>query len=440
MWRKSWFQLLLLTVFALGVRLIWGASQLAMGTEYVDQGDYILYFLGAQHFLTEGDFSNSLFLVRPPGFSLIIALLNLNNWAVLIVNSLLGALLTPLTYVFARQLKLSQAVAQGAAFLVAVDPLTVRFTAFLGPEPLALIGALGMMVCLMKAVRSEARLTGILWGIAAAAMFLVSVYARPSIYFIWLPLVVWLLFINRRAWPALAVFVILNLIGMQLWVAHNGRVFNNPTFSTVAAYTMTYYRASSVANLATDMNIREVELEIARRVEEKLGRDPSLVDEATKHGYLAASPEVERALTEVSIEIIRQYPLIYIATFPVGFLRLYQLVPPSLSLEGLSYLPLVLWNWLVLVVGVYGMFKAVQARQRLMFWGILLLFGYFTAGTLVSKSAGLSGRERAIIFPFIAIACAYGFSYLWLYLRPVIKKLMPAWFSARFLDISQDSF
>lgn len=426
MWRRVWLQVLCITLIALGIRLAWGFSQLSFGPEFVDEGDYALYRIGAEHFLSEGNFSNSLFLVRPPAFALVVAVLGVNHALVLFFNAVLGTLLVPLTWVLARQLKLTLPTALTAGVIVAVDPLTVKYTAFLGPEALAFIGALGMVVCLIRVVRVSDMLRRTVWGLTAALCLLISVYARPSIYLVWLLLVPWLLLVNRRAWPGLLVYVLVSLGGMQVWVTHNGRVFNNPTFSTVAAYTMTYYRAVSVANLATDMSVREVELDIARRVETKLGRDPALVNADTKHGYLAASPQVERALNEVSLEIFRQYPLTYLATIPVGFVRLYQLIPPSVPpLSGLlewQHYPVVIWNWLVLLVSAFGMYRAARDRQWMLFWCAFLMFAYFTGGTLISKSAGLSGRERTIVIPFLAVACAYGIAHWWRQRRGFVAR------------------
>jgi hypothetical protein len=421
MWRRADFQIFLLTILAFGIRVIWGLSQLALGIEFVDEGDYALYRIGAAHVLAEADFSNSLFLVRPPAFPLVVALLNLNNQAVIVLNAFLGALLSPLTCILARQLRLSYPVTFIAAAVVAIDPLTVRYTAFLGPEALACVSALAMLVCLLALAQTRSSGQAIVWAVAAAAMLLLSVYSRPSIYLIWIGLAAWLLAVNWRRWAALLAFVLISTAGMQVWINHNAQVFGNPTFSSVAAYTMTYYHATAVAHQATDMTVREVELDIARRVEEKLGRDPSAVNEDTKHGYLAASPEVERALQEVSLEIFRDYPLAFVASFPIGFIRLYHLlppVPPFSELLRLQHYPLVIWNWLVLLLAAWGIFCAVRRRQWLLFWCVLLLFGYFTAGTLIAKSAGLSGRERIVAFPYIAIACAYGAACIW----PILQR------------------
>lgn len=275
MHRKIGFHILLLTILAFVIRLVWGLSQLGEGIEFVDEGDFALYRIGAEHILSEGDFSNSLFLVRPPAFPLIVAFLQLNNQFIIIFNALLGALLTPLTYILARQLKLGHRVGLLAALIVTLDPLTVRYTAFLGPEALAFVSALAMMVCLLALVQTRTLGRAMIWAALAAAMLLLSVYARPSIYLIWTGLVVWLFWLNRGRWPALLLFVAISLAGMQVWVAHNARVFGNPTPSSVGAYTLTYYHAVAVANQATDMTVREAELHIARRVEEKLGRDPS---------------------------------------------------------------------------------------------------------------------------------------------------------------------
>lgn len=102
--RRRAFLPALLTLLALGLRLAWGLGALASDVSLVDQGDYASYRLAAQHLLQHGDFSNSLFLYRPPAFPLLIALTGLNDFSVIAVNALAGALLTPLTWLVARRL------------------------------------------------------------------------------------------------------------------------------------------------------------------------------------------------------------------------------------------------------------------------------------------------------------------------------------------------
>ncbi|MYD10443.1 MAG: hypothetical protein F4X02_10425, partial [Chloroflexi bacterium] len=69
-------------------------------------GDYELYRQGAADIL-RGDlaFTNDLYLLRPPLFPLLIALLRMQPAAILAVNILLSSLIIPLAYILARQLQ-----------------------------------------------------------------------------------------------------------------------------------------------------------------------------------------------------------------------------------------------------------------------------------------------------------------------------------------------
>lgn len=63
------------TLIALVIRLL--VIITAPSVAALDTGDYALYDIGARHFLQHGDFSNSLFLVRPPVYPLLLAALAL---------------------------------------------------------------------------------------------------------------------------------------------------------------------------------------------------------------------------------------------------------------------------------------------------------------------------------------------------------------------------
>ena len=406
-----------LTLLALALRLAWGLLALASDVALVDQGDYASYKLPAQHFLEHGDFNDRLFLVRPPAFPLLIALAGLNDAVVIALNALAGALLAPLTWLLARRLGLRGGSALLAALLVAIDPLSVRFTAFLGPEALAFVGTLALMLCLLALLQARTQRRAILWGIAAALMLLLSVYARPASYLIWSGLALWLLMLNRRRWPALLTFVLISLAGMQLWVNHNAAAFGNPSLSTIGTWTMTYYRAMPVLRLATGMSVAESEAQITAAVATRLGEDPAQAD---RHRWFAASPEEEAALNHISLATFRDYPLAWLATFPTGLLRFFDLVPPLAPRSELlnpAHYPRLLWNWALLLAALAGLWRLARERRWLIFWCVFLFVGYFTAGTLAVKVAALNGRESRILIPFLAIAAVCGLQWLLTRLR-----------------------
>ena len=397
-------------LLALGVRVAFGLFQLSQGFLAVSEGDYTLYQIGAEHILTEGNFNNSLFLVRPPLFPLLVALLQDNHTAIIIMNSLFGALLAPLTMLLAFQLSLGQRVAWLAALLVALDPLTVRYTAFLGPEAISFVGALGMLNALVALHNSKNQQQAFLWGITAAALLLLSAYTRPSIYLIWTGFSAWLLITRWRYAAAIIVFAALSYGGIALWSAHNAAQFGNRTFSTVGPYTMTYYRAVSVLRLGEGLTPDEAYTEINRRIKADLGQDPSTATPDDRHDYLAATPPIAEALTQTSLDIFRTYPLWYVITLGIGVMRFFYLVPHFPPYENftnpLSY-PVPIWNVALLLLAVYGLWLAFRRRQWTFLVITVMFGGYFTAGTLLVKSAGLSGRERTVMFPVIALAAAY---------------------------------
>jgi hypothetical protein len=400
-------------MLALIIRIVWGLTQLQRGFLFVSEGDYTLYQIGAEHFLKNGNFNNSLFLVRPPLLSVIIALFNDNHLIILLLNTFLGALIAPLTMLLSQQLGLPRRVAIIAGIVIALDILHVRYTAFLGPESLSFVTALGMVCCLIALQQAEKGYWAVGWGVLAALMLLISAYSRPSIYLIWTGLSVWLFILRPRFWYAVLVFAVLSFAGIQVWTQHNARAFGNPSFSTVSAYTMAYYRAASVLNQANpQMSIDDVYIEIGRRVETRLGRNPDDVDLATQHGYLAASPEIEQALNATSLEIFRTYPEWYVITLGVGAVRYFNLLPvfpPFENLLDITRYPPIVYNWIVLSTAVVGLLLLIKHRQWTTITIIILFSGYFTVGTLLVKSAGMTSRERGVIMPLIAIASAYGF-------------------------------
>ena len=117
-------------------------------------GDYTLYRIGAEE-IASGDlsFSHDLFLLRPPLFPLMAALLGVDSLAVIAVNILLASCIIPLTWRLARQLSMSRRMSLLAALIVALDPTSLVYSGILAPEPLANVLLAAGFVCLF-AVRS----------------------------------------------------------------------------------------------------------------------------------------------------------------------------------------------------------------------------------------------------------------------------------------------
>ena len=400
---RNW--LMLITFIGLALRMGWAITHL----ETADMGDYILYSEGARHIVEEGDFSNSLFLVRPPLFPLWIALLGNHTPTILMINALIGTLMIPLVYTVARLFGMSERVAVGASALYALDYTAIVYAAaLLDPVPLASLFLMLMLICLLIATRPPTR-HPLVWGMVAGGCLVLSVLARPESYLIWTGLSVFMVLAYRARWRAVVVYVAVSVLGLGGWVLHNQQVFGNPTVSTVGAFTMLFYRASSVERLATGLPMDTVYLNLTQRVEAKLGHDPALATLDTRWGYHAALPEVEDALYAVSFEIFREHPLAYLATFGVGFVRMFGMDPPIVRAEAnlLGAWFIVVWNGLVWLGAVVGLVQLARNRQVRVFVWVFLIGGYYTVGTLISKNAALVGRERAVLLPLMFILMAY---------------------------------
>ncbi len=398
----------LLCVLAAGLRLGLIAWHWDGTATWFESGDYILYHIGGEHILTKHDFSNSLFLVRTPLFPVLIAALGGNDLAVLIANALIGVAVVPLTYLLARQFGLGERLALGAALVSALDPTAVNYSAFLGTEALANTLTPAAVVALLFAMQRPERWRSYVWATVAALLLVLSAYARPSAYVLWIPLGAWVAFVYRRRWRVVALFVLVSALGVGAWIVHNQRVFHNATFSTIGPYTMAYYRAASVEHIATGDSMDTIYTRINQRVVELAGLDLPVTPD-TRHHFLASSPEVARALTQTSLEIFGAHPLVYLATFPLGFVRLYGFATHSL-VRSLSALALVEmgWNVLFTLLAFWGLWIAWRRQRVWWSWGVLLIVAYYTIGTLLVKSAGMTTRERSVLTPWLAIAFVYG--------------------------------
>ena len=408
-------KLILITLLAIVLRVSWGVVRFNDDVNLVNLGDYDLYEDGAEHILNEGDFTNSLFLVRPPGFPLVIAALGNRRLAVLVFSAVLGGLITPLTFFIAQRLGLSEGQSLLPALLFGVDFIAIAYgAALLDSMAVGNFFAILMMLLLLMAVQAQNNVQALGFGVVAGVSLVISALTRPEIYLIWSGLSLWLVFMYRHRWLAILTYVIVGNIGMSVWAYHNAQVFGSYALSTVGAYTVTFYRAASVERIGSGDPIETVMMNITRRVEEKIGNDPDLATTDTHYGYHAALPDVEAALYAVSSEIFTDYPLIYIATLPVGFIRMYALDPPFLrSTDDPLWMYLAVgWNWLFFLTAVFGFGIAVQQKRWLLAWCVFLAVGYYTAGTLVAKNAGMVGRERAVLTPYMAMVATLAFERL----------------------------
>src|SRR5260221_6992717 len=128
----------------------------------------------------------------------------------------------------------------------------------------------------------------------------------------------------------------------------------------------------------------EIYTSLDQRVEAQLGHDITGVDQNWRHRYLAASVPVQNALYTVSFQVFLEHPPAFVASLLLGAARMYGYTQ---NLPTIILIPELLWNMVFLVGTVWGLVLAFKDRQWYLFWTVLLVCVYFTAGTLAVKTA-----------------------------------------------------
>ncbi|MBN1680665.1 MAG: phospholipid carrier-dependent glycosyltransferase [Anaerolineae bacterium] len=401
---RPWLTLLLIVLIAVALRLAFITLRYTADLRHFETGDYGSYWLGGVHFRDNHDFTNSLYLLRPPLFGLVIYALQFEDLAVLVFNALAGSLLVPLTYTLARQLEQSAGVALGAALVVAIDPASITYAAFLGAEPLANVLVLAMLVMLLHAVLAARGWRAPAWGATAGLALSLSVITRPAPYLIWTGLAVWLLVMFRDRWRVILVYGLVCLLGIGGWVVHNGIEYDNYTVSSVSMYSLLYYRASSVEHWGSGDDMETVYIRLARGVEERLGHDPAAVDSEMRHTHYAGSSDLTGAMFDTALDTFTRYPHIYIATIPVGLARLFgwsNILPRWTTLFEVP------WNIAFVLLAGIGLWLAYRRRAWRLFWIVGMVCGYYTTATIIAQTSGLDTRMRTPFTAALAVAAVY---------------------------------
>lgn len=393
--------MLMVFAAALILRLLYAGWMWSDDLRAFDGGDYRLYEIGAEDWLRTRAFENSLFLVRPPGFSLLIALLGLRAEVVLLTNAALGALTASLCIPLARQFRLGWGESLMAGALMAAEPVSIVYSAYLGAEPLANLLLLLALILFIAAMRAD-RHAAIPWAVAAAACLVASALVRPAAYLLWLILTGWALLHFRARWRAIVSYSIVCVLGIGAWMAHNGSVFGNPTFSTIGIYNLLYYRAASVESLGSGAAIEDTYTELSRRVELRLGRDAAGVNPGTRHGHYAATASLQSAMQAIAVDVFLAYPVVYLLTIPLGLFRtLILLHSPVIWLQVVAGAV----NIALLALAALGMWRRWRG-ERALFWLALVVCAYFIGGTLLVQTSGIDTRARTMLTPLLVTAAA----------------------------------
>lgn len=368
--------------------------------------DFVSYRVAATDILA-GDlaFTNSVYMKRPPLYSLLVAALQIQPVLVIVANILLGSAIIPLTFALAKRFCRSNWFALIAALIVALDAASIRQSANLRADALASLLLALAYLCLLRSAQDADNKKSAVWAFVAGGFIILSAFTRPAAYLLWVPMALWLVSAlsrwGRRFMPALAL-AILPVLGISTWQQHNAIYFDNGSFSTAGTFQLLYVRAASVLHQATGQDIDSVYAELARRVETGLGNETEHITGAYRHRHLSSSSEMQGVMTQIATEVFYKYPLHYILTIPVGLYR---------ALLAVNVFPVwfgPVWNTAFLTCASVGFVSLLRTRSIAKAAFLALPCLYFLTGTLMVATASFDTRARVMVTPLLAIMVAYG--------------------------------
>ena len=288
-----------------------------------------------------------------------------------------------------------------AACIVAIDPTSIRYSSVLLAEPLANLLLAFAFVSLMALKQAGTRRAVAVWGLLAGGFIILSALTRPAAYLLWIPMAVWIV-VARRRWRVLAVcsLVALAFSGTLLWKQHNATYLRNGSFTTIGTFNLLYYRAASMLHQATQWDINTVYMTLAGHVEAKLGNNVPNINRDRRWHHRASPAQMESMMTEVALDVFRQYPLYYLLTIPVGLYRMLLVIwtfPIWISIG---------WNAALLLAAGYGLWQLARQRRWIEAAFLLLPCAYFLAGTLAVQTSGIDTRARVMVTPLLAVMAA----------------------------------
>ncbi|MDE2637990.1 MAG: hypothetical protein OXI30_16620 [Chloroflexota bacterium] len=208
-------------------------------------------------------------------------------------------------------------------------------------------------------------------------------------------------------------FVLPACIGVIGWKQHNAHYHKGSGFSSIGTFNLLYYRAAMVRYWAHGrQDIDATYVELATRVEEKLGNEVTDIGPDQKWEHRGSWPGQAAAMNEVALEVFLAHPLEYVLTLLIGAYRILFEVKVEWQAAGIPVWFAFLWNAALLSATSIGWRSLVRQRRWSIAAFLLVPCLYFVCGTLLVQTSGIDTRARVMITPLLAIMAAYGLMHL----------------------------
>lgn len=343
-------------------------------------------------------------LLRPPGYPAFIAAVHAlggGATAVIVVELVLSVATVGLTYALAAAL-LDRRVAAAAAFLLAVDPISIAMGSNLTTETLfaslVVPAALAWTLALQRRDWRPAALSGLLVG--------VSVLVRPiSVY---LPVVLALLtvLVLRRRGAAVAVALLLAAaVPIGAWIARNDATTGVATVSTIQGENLLDYRAAGALAIDEGISLSEA----ASRLDAQVRPGPNAARTAQRQSSLAWHTLLHhpKGAVVMTIEGLGR------VLFGPGRAEVLRLVAGRTDTRTFGDQVLVVCEaailLLTLALAALGTVILVRRRSRL---ALVVPLAFALYDILLSAGPEGNARLRMPAAPFLAVLAAVGVSSL----------------------------
>jgi 4-amino-4-deoxy-L-arabinose transferase-like glycosyltransferase len=362
-----------------------------------------------------------------------------NLSATILLQILLGSITAVLTFCIAKKLELTTFAGLVAAWIVAIDPVSILLSNHLLTEALFTFELLfGIWLLILFWHNNKARQL-----VISAIIISLSVLTRPIA--LYLPVALFPLFIMTRRGRSLRnvimnglIFVLICGVIISSWSYRNYRVSNKFMLSSIADINLVYYRARAVLAKAENITQGEADDKLKEEIE-------TTITQQNLSQAEIASLQRKRAL-----QIFGQYPTqtaIMLAKgggrllFDPGFTIICTMLDTSsikyecfpgkdTKLESgmlskvirkfqvMTFVQQATLMWGIILLGliyfglVGGIFSLIRERNWL---AIFLLGGIILYFVLLSAGAEADHRLRSPIQPFLAILSGVGFGAMYKY-------------------------
>jgi hypothetical protein len=441
-WNSSSVLMLVGMGFLLRLGLVVSILFVTGGEGFVlpDSGSYLS---SAESIVQQGSFLGNQGLpqiVRSPGYPVFLAVGFLMGipklWGV-VVQSVLGACLVLAVVELSKQLGFDQSQGTLAGVLLAMEPLSILYSAKIMTETLFTVLLMLFILSVLRLIRVPSYRNVIF----SAILLVTATYVRPIT--LYLPIILLFLFgwlaWKRKDWlkwlgyTTIFLFVFYGLVAG--WVYRNYTVADYPHFSAVSARTVYRYHAAAVKADLKDVSYYEMR-------ESLKDQELDYRDLPRSRAILVRAKNFE-SIRSKGLSILVNNPFVYIPIHlngmvrvmldpgAVEYLRAFSLYPENANLlgkvvsEGViptlidlqDSFPLLFWSNVILGIALGGYLVGavlgatgwiINRGFTAQFTFLLLLVLYFW---VLSGGPNSTSRFRTPLMPLISLLAAYGLTH-----------------------------